>query len=171
MELLECDRMAEIVGVLTQDVFATMLGVEIAVGEPREESLDSPLRDGVVALVGIGGTWTGSGRLYCSREAACYFASKFLLADYFDVDREVLDVIAEMANMIVGNLKTNLEAEVGPLSLSIPTVIYGQKYLTHCSAARLWTVVPIRCGEHVLDVGFLMSPSPVHEGLMPTPIH
>ena len=86
---------------------------------------DTPQKDGVVALVSIAGTWTGSGRLYCSRDAACYFAGQMLRAEYEDVDRQVLDVIAEISNMIIGNLKTILEDRLGPLSLGIPTVIYG----------------------------------------------
>lgn len=171
METTTCAQLPEIVESVTRDVFSTMMEAEIVVEAAREVRLDSPLSDGVVALVGIAGVWTGTGRLYCSREAACYFAGLFLQMEYSEVDRQVLDAVAEMANMIVGNLKTILEGQVGPLSLSIPTVIYGQNYVTHCSAARTWTVLPVRCGGQTLDVGFFLAPTQARPAKMPTPVH
>jgi chemotaxis protein CheX len=38
------------------------------------------------------------------------------------VDEDVLDAVAEITNMIIGSVKTDLEGELGPLGLSIPTV-------------------------------------------------
>ena len=44
------------------------------------------------------------------------------------VNEEVLDAVGELTNMIIGNVKTVAEAIVGPLNLSVPTVIYGRNF-------------------------------------------
>lgn len=160
---LASGEVAAIVETVTRDVFSTMMGAEIVAGEVREVPRNNPLADRVVALVGIGGEWTGSGRLDCSPQAACFFASRFLQTEYAEVDPQVLDVMAEIANMIIGNLKNALEKDLGPLSVSIPTVIYGECYQTHI-AARSWTVLPVQCGDEVLEVSYFLAPSP---GRMP----
>ena len=43
--------------------------------------------------------------------------------------REVLDVVAEVSNMIVGNIKNGLEPITGQeLAISVPTVIHGKNF-------------------------------------------
>jgi chemotaxis protein CheX len=44
------------------------------------------------------------------------------------IDEEVLDVVAEVTNMVVGNIKNGLEPETGPLAISVPTVIHGKNF-------------------------------------------
>jgi chemotaxis protein CheX len=158
-EWLETARVSQILAALTADVFTTMLDANVAVGEIREVEMDSPLHDGVVALLTIGGEVTGSGRLFCAAEDACFFAGRLLQTTYATVDRQVLDAVAELGNMIIGNLKTALESDAGPLTLSVPTVISGQNYLTHCSAALRWTILPFHIEGRLLEVGYFLTPT------------
>jgi chemotaxis protein CheX len=44
------------------------------------------------------------------------------------IDDEILDVVAEVTNMIVGNIKNALEEVTGPLAISVPTVIHGHNF-------------------------------------------
>ena len=44
------------------------------------------------------------------------------------IDEEVLDVVAETTNMIIGNIKNGLESITGPLAISVPTVIHGRNF-------------------------------------------
>lgn len=99
---------------------------------------------GVIALVGLAGKWTGSGRISCSLRFASRLCASLLMAEYGAVNEEVLDAVAEVSNMIIGNVKTTLEDELGPLGLSIPTVIYGRNYQARSSGITEWTVVPSR---------------------------
>ncbi len=44
------------------------------------------------------------------------------------VNDEMLDVVAEITNMLVGNIKNGLEMVTGPLAISVPTVIHGRNF-------------------------------------------
>ena len=74
-------------------------------------------------------------------------AGALLMSEYQSVDEDVMDAVAEVVNMVVGNVKTLLEERVGPLAFSIPTVIYGRNYKTRSAGVMEWTVVPFLCGS------------------------
>ena len=58
----------------------------------------------------------------------------------------MLDAVAEVTNMIIGNVKTVLESRLGAMGLSTPTVIYGRNFQTaqlrqpgmDCGAVHRW---------------------------------
>lgn len=63
----------------------------------------------------------------CSPRFACQIAGALLMSPPFEaVNEEALDGVAEVANMIVGNVKTFLEERLGSMALSIPTVVFGR---------------------------------------------
>jgi chemotaxis protein CheX len=144
-------------------VFSTMLNLPLENQAPRQESGDPDPVHGVVALVGIAGSWTGMGRMYCSAEFAQKVANAMLFAQHDSVNEEVLDSVAEIANMIVGNVKTSLEERLGSLGLGVPTVIYGRNYQAHSANITQWTVVPFRCatenGVETMEVRFCLMPT------------
>ena len=126
-----------------QEVFTTMLGVEATPGEAYTQKDVLGSADGVMSLIGLAGSWTGSGSIICSPECACKLASQLLMTDYQAVNHEVLDAVAELTNMIVGSFKTLIEERTGPLGLSIPSVVYGRNF-TIRNGADEWTVIPDR---------------------------
>ncbi|HEX7359388.1 MAG TPA: chemotaxis protein CheX [Bryobacteraceae bacterium] len=146
-----------------EEVFATMLGLGMSSGEAYIEEnagADQPSAGGgVVALIGMaGGSWVGTGMLTCTPEFACKAAAIMLLAEYHAVDNEVLDAIAEISNMIFGNVKTVLEEHLGPLGLSIPTVIFGKNFSTRSVGQQMWTVVPLEVGDERMQVRIFLAP-------------
>lgn len=145
-----------------EEVFATMLGLEMMPGtsytEENQDAEQSSGDGGVVALIGMAGSWVGTGMLTCTPEFACKAASLMLLCDYPAVDKEVLDAVAEIANMIFGNVKTMLEEKLGPLGLSIPTVIYGKNFSTRSVGQQMWTVVPLEVGANRMQVRIFLAP-------------
>lgn len=143
----------------TEEVFATMLGVPIHAGEPHTGAHDPSSFDGVIALVGLAGSWTGSGRISCGPAFACQLSSAFLMAQFEAVTEEVLDAFGELANMIIGNVKTIMETDLGPLGLSIPTVIFGRNYQARSAGVTEWTVVPFHSGEETLEVRLCLVPN------------
>ena len=122
-------------------IFSTMLGVEIDQGGCGIESGSPEANDGVVSLIGIAGTWVGTGSITCSPVLACRICSQLLMTESSAVDEEVLDAVAELTNMVVGNVKTDLENHLGPLGLSIPTVVYGRNFKTKSAGHAEWIVV------------------------------
>ena len=72
-----------------------------------------------------------------------------LMTESTAVDEDVLDAVAELTNMIIGSVKTDLEQHLGPLGLSIPTVVFGRNFKTRTSANTEWIVVALPLGRRV----------------------
>lgn len=158
----------KIVGMIrqaTHEVFGTMLGMELKDQEFFvRESAPGP-SEGVLALVGLAGHWAGSGTFSCSAETARKVAGALLMQEYSGIDDEVLDAVGEVTNMVLGNVKTALEEELGPMGLSIPTVIYGRNFTTRSVAKSQWTVVPFDCSGEAVEVHLCLAPSKEAGGL------
>ncbi|HEV2199347.1 MAG TPA: chemotaxis protein CheX [Bryobacteraceae bacterium] len=156
------EEIAAAVRAASADVFATMLQLPLVIEPFRNETREPESFDGVVALVGIAGAWTGTGRVACSPHFACRVAGALLMTHYEAVNEEVLDATAEVANMIIGNVKTIFEETLGPLGLSVPTVIFGRNYRTHSSGVPKWTVVPFSTEGEGWKISFCLMPAKVH---------
>jgi chemotaxis protein CheX len=143
----------------TSEVFSTMLGLEIEPAEAHSDRASPSINDGVMAFVGIAGPWVGTGIISCSAECACYLCEAFLMTEAHAVNEEVLDAVGEVANMVIGNFKTAAEAVVGPLGLTVPTVIYGKNFTSRNLGNNDWIVMPFHIGAHVLEVRILFAPA------------
>jgi chemotaxis protein CheX len=86
------------------------------------------------------------------------------MTEYDAVTEDVLDAMAEMANMIFGNVKTELEEQLGGLGLSIPTVIFGRNFATRSVGQQSWTVVPIRAGSDLMELKICLAKNHDHQG-------
>ena len=134
-------------------VFDTMLAVEAETVEASPGGqAEEPAPEGVVALVGLAGEYAGTGSISCSARLACRLCSQMLMTEYQSVNDEVLDAMGEVANMIIGNIKTNLEDRFGPMGLSTPTVIHGRDFSTRGVDTQSWTKVSFRCCGEVFVV-------------------
>jgi chemotaxis protein CheX len=160
MQPLQTSEIVSMVVGATSEVFVTMLNLPLEPLEAHQEPVHPATYDGVVALLGVAGPWTGTGRISCSPEFACAMAGALLMSSYESVDEDVMDAVAEVSNMVIGNVKTLLEERIGPLGLSIPAVIYGKSYKTRCAGVMEWTVVPFRCGEELIEVRFNLMEAP-----------
>jgi chemotaxis protein CheX len=141
------------------EVFSTMLGVMVEPCESRQDATGPRTTEGIVSFVGLAGTWVGSGLLSCHSGLACRLCSLFLMTDSREVDEEVQDAIGEIANMVIGSFKTVAESTVGPLTLSIPTTIYGQNFSSKSLGNNEWTVVPFKIGDETLEVWVWFAPA------------
>lgn len=74
------------------------------------------------------------------------------------VNEEVLDAVAELTNMVIGNVKTDLEQHTGPLGLSIPTVVFGRNFKTKSAATSDWMVLRFPWDGDILLVKLCMAP-------------
>jgi chemotaxis protein CheX len=152
-------EIVELICSSTIEVFATMLGLEVQPGEPRVEQAAPGPTDGVVSLIGMAGTWAGTGSISCCASAACGLSSRFLMAEYPSVNEEVLDAIAELTNMIIGSFKSAIEEKLGPMGLSIPTVIFGRNFTTRTTATNDWILVPFTADTIEFDIHVCLAPS------------
>jgi chemotaxis protein CheX len=139
-------------------VFSTMMAVDMAPGEPSSDHSTPDPNDGVVSFIGLAGSWTGTGSIYCSAALACRICSQLLMTDVQAVNEEVLDAVAELTNMIIGSVKTDLEAHLGPLGLSIPTVVYGRNFKTRSTGTTEWTTLRFRWDDETFLVRLSLAP-------------
>ncbi len=153
------DRLSAAIVTATEEVFTTMLGMEITPQAPYLGRKASRPTDGVVSLIGLAGSWVGTGSIACSGELACKLSAQFLMSEYEAVNEEVLDAVAEVTNMIIGNVKTLIEEQLGPLGLSIPTVVFGRNFTTLTIGTNDWTIVPFQCGGERLEVNICLTPA------------
>ena len=161
------ERITSLIGRATREVFSTMLGVEIGEGEVSLESGTPEANDGVVSLIGLAGTWAGTGSVTCTPIAACRICAQMLMTENSAVDEEVLDAVAELTNMIIGSVKTELEQHLGALGLSIPTVVFGRNFRTKSAGSTEWMVVKFDWENAPLVVRMCLAPNE----RMPQPGH
>lgn len=157
--MLEHCKIVEYARRSTTEVFSTMLSMEI---EPKPEHLDQTppmISDGVMALVGLAGTYTGAGVITCNARFSIQVCNNLLMAEETSVNEDVLDAMGELANMVVGNFKTMIENDVGPIGLSIPTVIYGRNFTSRSVGSNDWVVLPFEYGGDVMEVRICLAPS------------
>lgn len=141
----------------TCEVFSTMLGVEAQAGEALAGGEPASLHEGVFATVGLAGPCIGSGTLSLPSSLACQLAGQFMMSEYDQVNTEVLDAVGELANMIIGSVKTALEAEMGQIGLSIPTVLFGKNFVARSKDSAVRMSIPFDCGGAILHVGLQLS--------------
>ena len=119
----------------TKEVFEMMLSLDVAAGTPYNEPPATEPVDGVIALLGMAGQYAGTGIIQSEPALACKMSSHLLGSDQppAAIDGEVLDSVAEVANMIIGNVKNALEEKLGTMGMSIPTVVFGHNFMTRKS--------------------------------------
>ena len=144
----------------TSEVLSTMLGLEMVAGGPlvEKEATNAPSA-GIISLIGLTGPWVGTGSLACTAEFACKMSSRMLMTEYDAISEDVLDAVAEITNMIIGNVKTVIEERVGALGLSTPTVIFGRNFQTRSARIHEWTIVPFTCEEGQLHIQMCLAPN------------
>ena len=149
-----------------RDVFSVMMGAERV--ERDESGVAGPPHTGVLAVLGLTGARTGAGMLWCSQEAACKLAGQLLMSEYESPTDEVLDAVGEIANMIIGNVKSDLEEVLGALSLGTPTVICGAEFRARKANTKTWTTVGLRWDECFFIAGISLSDAPANEQIQPS---
>jgi chemotaxis protein CheX len=155
--MIETEKIVEYTRTATTEVCATMLGLELEAA-PVWTDQDAPaVSDGVMALVGIAGPWIGTGVISCTAAAACEICGRMLSMQADAVNEEVLDAVGEVANMIFGNFKSMIEEHLGPLGLSIPTVIYGRNFTSHSVGKHHWLVLPFKSKNETIEIRVCLS--------------
>jgi chemotaxis protein CheX len=143
----------------TAEVFTTMLAVDLGEGLFSVENGSPAFNDGVVSFIGVAGLWAGTGSISCSPALACRLCSLMLMADSIAVDEEVLDAVGELTNMVIGGVKTELETHLGPLGLSVPTVVFGRNFKAKSAGTTDWNVVRFQWEGETLLVKLCLAPT------------
>ena len=145
------------IGHAALEVFSTMLGMEITPGEASVSKSEQEFQGNVVALLGLTGDWSGSGQISVDPSFACRIASQMLMAEYETVSEDVLDAVAEIANMVIGNIKNLLEDRLGPMGLSTPTIVFGGHFETRVAGSPDRVSLPFTCSDGLMTVQVVLA--------------
>lgn len=105
----------------TLEVFALMVGVEIVPETELQPKLRAP-ESNVVSCFKLSGAVRGTAEVFYTLALARRIAGRMLQLDPPLDDADVLDAAGEVANMIVGNVKSSMENLWGAIHIGIPTV-------------------------------------------------
>jgi CheY-specific phosphatase CheX len=144
--------------------FKLTLDTDVEIGSAVTER-KTTLRRTVAGMIGWVGKWSGTGIVDCSPECACLITKLMLGTDGDILNEDALDVVAEVANVIFGGMKTELEAELGPIGLGLPTVIYGTEMGMRCFGMA-HTILPVQLHEHTIYVKLYMCKAPEEWSIM-----
>jgi chemotaxis protein CheX len=138
---------------IVESVFETMMNLEAV----ENEDPWFPGAERLTATVHLAGDWNGAVLLECDPRQACCFAGRFLSMDPPEaVDDVVRDVLAELANMIGGNLKCVLTRGI---RLSMPSVVDGSDYSHRVCGAEVRERLAFQCAEGLFWVTILVPRS------------
>lgn len=131
---------------IVQSIFNSMLGMEVF----RSANPDAVCHEAVVGTIHITGPQSVSVVLGVSdRVAGATAAAMLQLPSQVACDDDKKDVVAELTNMIGGNLKSLLP---GPLYLSLPTVVAGHDLAVDISGAEVVEDVILECEAGTMRV-------------------
>lgn len=103
--------------------FSTMLNAEarrgeLSMGDPSKRKYP------VSGVIGLSGKAIGTVVINLSEEVAIQAASRLLMDELTELDDDVIDAVGELANVIAGQAKVELEQY--DLSVSLPNVVVGE---------------------------------------------
>jgi len=105
------------------NTFTTMFNCEARRGAMT--LVDSTVKSYPISgVIGLSGKAAGTVVINLSEEVALKAASAMLMMEMTEVDDDVIDAVGEMANLIAGQAKAELEEY--DLSVSLPSVITGK---------------------------------------------
>jgi len=141
-----------------QNIFSTMIHLEPKVGSPTIKDKNSviPGRNisGVMSMVGRKGV--ASIAITFPEPVILLIAQKMLPAAPATIDGNIIDLVGELANMVLGGAKSELENGGYFFKLSLPTIILGTDYLIahRTNAPIILLPFSISEGEFFIEAGY-----------------
>jgi chemotaxis protein CheX len=138
----------------TVSVFETMLSCKLTRGKIFIKNKVSPEFE-VSGIIGLSGKAAGTVVLSFNRTTAL-MAAKTLLGEMPDtINADVVDAVGELANMVAGAAKAQLEQF--EMSLTIPTVIVGKDFHIEFPSKTPPICIPFECqwGPLTVEVGLV----------------
>lgn len=154
------DELEELLKTAVGEVFRTMLNFETRSIPFEPEAMSSEAH--IAGSVGFIGAMTGVVYIYSTAAFARHMTGKMLGMSEAEVegDEMVNDAVGELANMIVGSLKTNLVERGLACVLTIPSIVRGSNFTIEATSSTTRRVLCFRCNDsHNLVVEILIKPS------------
>lgn len=152
------EDLSDLVSGAVKEVFTTMLEINA-----KPEPPDSPITNGeahVAGSVGFIGKLTGVVYIYASATFARRITSRMLRLGEAELDGDdmVNDVVGEVSNMVVGNIKSRLCDRGVPCVLTIPSIVRGNHFTIEPVSSTQRKVMSFRCDSDQLVVEIMIKP-------------
>jgi len=108
----------------TTNALETMAFTKPKIGKPLLKSDDSPTCD-ISGSIGLTGEAAGSVTVNFGRDLACKLVSRMLSEEHGEIDATVKDGVGEIANMVAGGAKGEMQEKGMNFSIALPTVTLG----------------------------------------------
>ncbi len=125
----------------TEEVFSTMLMVELETGKPINGK-GGEVESNLTSMLGLGKDIKGMLAVHCPAVVAKDITGTFLGLEVQELDDDVKDAIGEIANMVAGNLKIFFQEHDINIELAIPTTIVGKSFRTAGMSGATRVAVP-----------------------------
>lgn len=137
----------------TEEVLSKMVSISPVAGKPFAKVDDTACGD-VSGIIGMTGDAVGSLAITFSEECIIYIAGKMLGENYRELNREVLDTVGELTNMISGAARKMMEKENLKVIAAIPTIVLGRSHTVRHIVKGPSIVIPFSTekGTFVLDI-------------------
>jgi chemotaxis protein CheX len=139
------------------NAFRTMLGCEVTRGNLRLKDGSSGLHE-ISGIIGLSGKAVGMVVLSLSEDVALKAASTMLMTETTEINDDVIDAVGELANMVAGAAKAELEEY--DLSVSLPSVVTGSNHEIRFPSNVTPICIPYETpwGPLTLEVGLVAAP-------------
>lgn len=153
------DDLEDLLRAAVVEVFGTMVGLQV-----QPEPPNSPIQNEgatVAGTVGFIGRLTGVVYLYASTSFAVRLTEKLLglEGDGIDGDEMVNDSMGELANMVVGHLKSRLCDRGNSCVMTVPSIVRGTNFQIEPMSNSVRRVFSFRSHEHQLLVEIMLKPN------------
>lgn len=136
-----------------------MLNLEVSFDKPNLKT-DAKASHDVSGIIGLSGDAVGAVIMSFPKPAALRIAGALAGVTFREMDEDFADAIGEIANMVAGNAKKDLEGL--NVSISVPSVIIGQNH--QVKATKLLPRLAIPCstpiGSFIVEVGMKIVNKP-----------
>ena len=132
----------------TKEVFETMVFMDL---NEVEEELPGSSEVTLLGQITFTGNIEGCLSICCGLACAQTIAANMLCMESPDElsDEDTVDAIGEVANMVMGSVKTRIQDQAQNISISIPSVVQGRELYTRLSDGTVRVAVnEMLAGEH-----------------------
>ena len=152
------DDLEDLLKAAVVEVFGTMVGLQI-----QPEAPDTPVvnhQATIAGAVGFIGGLTGVVYIYAPVPFALRLTGKLLRLETAQIegDEMVNDAMGELANMVVGHLKSRLCDRGHSCVMTIPSIVRGTQFQIEPVSSTIRRVLSFRSLEYQLVVEVMLKP-------------
>lgn len=136
------------------NVFKTIVNTSIKFGKPEAMKSISP-KYSVVGIIGFTGEVSGN-LVYSFKDQTVFEVIKSMVGmELNEINEMVLNAVGELANMLSGNIATNLEKMGYKIEISPPSVINGKEITVKMEGVVIR--LPAELNGHKFDVSIAIQ--------------